>query len=82
MAKPVPGAQAAFEREWMLGRRLNAVAERSAAVNLLIHTGTGGPGAEQCSEGLLILRQMWNAEGDSNGPSQQSRTRDVFQEPV
>jgi hypothetical protein len=39
MAKPVPGAQAAFEREWMLGRRINAVAERSAAVNLLIHTG-------------------------------------------
>eukprot|EP00879_Flechtneria_rotunda_P000780 GHRR01000901.1.p1 GENE.GHRR01000901.1~~GHRR01000901.1.p1 ORF type:complete len:490 (+),score=163.56 GHRR01000901.1:462-1931(+) len=39
MAKPVPGLRQAFKREWMLGRRLNAVAEHEPELNLLIHTG-------------------------------------------
>lgn len=39
MAKPVPGLRRAFQREWMLGRRLNAVAAAASELNMIIHTG-------------------------------------------
>jgi hypothetical protein len=39
MAKAVPGLRRAFQREWMLGRRLNAVAAQAPELNMIIHTG-------------------------------------------
>jgi hypothetical protein len=42
MAKPVPGLRQAFQREWMLGRRLNAVAAQAPELDIVIHTGVWG----------------------------------------
>jgi hypothetical protein len=39
MAKPVPELRRAFQREWMLGRRLNAVAAHAPELDMIIHTG-------------------------------------------
>jgi hypothetical protein len=39
MAKAVPGLRRAFQREWMLGRRLNAVAAQAPELKMIIHTG-------------------------------------------
>lgn len=39
VAKSVPGLQSAFKREWMLGRRLNAVARQVPELKCIIHTG-------------------------------------------
>jgi hypothetical protein len=38
-SKNLPGLRAAFQREWMLGRRLNAAARQDPALNLLLQTG-------------------------------------------
>lgn len=38
-SKPLPGARATFQREWMLGRRLNAAARQDPALDLLLQTG-------------------------------------------
>jgi hypothetical protein len=38
-SKNLPGAQLTFQREWMLGRRLNAAARRDSMLNILLQTG-------------------------------------------
>eukprot|EP00775_Hariotina_reticulata_P012014 gene12014-12158_t len=45
-AKPVPGLRQAFQREWMLGRRLNAAAQHDASLSILLQTG---PAVVSCS---------------------------------
>lgn len=39
VAKSVPGLRESFKREWMLGRRLNAVARQVPELSCIIHTG-------------------------------------------
>jgi hypothetical protein len=41
LVKATPGLREAFQREWIMGRRLNAVAETEPSMKILIHTGKG-----------------------------------------
>uniref|UniRef100_A0A383WJU6 Protein kinase domain-containing protein n=2 Tax=Tetradesmus obliquus TaxID=3088 RepID=A0A383WJU6_TETOB len=54
MAKPVPGLRRAFQREWMLGRRLNAVAAAASELNMIIHTGPAVVSEDK--KGQLVFR--------------------------
>lgn len=38
-SKNLPGARLTFQREWMLGRRLNAAARQDPDLDLLLQTG-------------------------------------------
>lgn len=54
-SKNLPGTRLTFQREWMLGRRLNAAARQDPTLNLLLQTGIA------ISDRLLQLQSAWMA---------------------
>jgi hypothetical protein len=55
-SKNLPGAQLTFQREWMLGRRLNAAARQDPMLNILLQTGK-----QSCLPQLMQDEQLPNS---------------------